>query len=392
MSDLSRDPDKANNSLDKIFDKEKILEKQEAAALFGEIGFHLAGDLAEKMDWKEGSPEKILLHGLIGGLMAEINGGSFGEGLTTAAINEMIIGLLDKHKKDLGLDAADTRWLSALIGGAISEGMDGSFGQGAGIADSATKNNYWLHQDQQQAMLEELEQCDNDPQCNRDKILDYYARKSIQNMENGLAGSSDYIYVPELKENVEEIKRQERADRINQGIYDFSSEYGLKLASSDIAAAVSQFDIASTFLQHGFYGNGAPLYFSDDSRAANLLKENDSFLQTVDEMYRNDYDNSTGEFVNPGLLSSVGDFNGKAKEADAFLSIGKYNIKLLDETRNADGSITIKALVTDTYDYTEYRGTQTLGDRLNDIGTNLSQKGKIKPFDVSIEVNVTIWP
>ena len=145
LADLSRDPDKANNPLDKIFDKDKILEKQEAAALFGEIGFHLAGDLAEKMDWKEGSAEKILLHGLIAGLMAEINGGKFGEGLTTGAINEMIIGVIADHQKDLGLTGADARWLSALIGGAVSEGMGGSVGQGAGIADSATKNNFVDH-------------------------------------------------------------------------------------------------------------------------------------------------------------------------------------------------------------------------------------------------------
>ncbi len=148
LSDLSREPEKANNPLDKIFDKDKILEKQEAAALFGEIGFTLAGDLAEKMDWKEGSAEKVLLHGLIAGLMAEINGGKFGEGLTNGAINEMIIGLIANHQKDLGLTGADTRWISALIGGAISEGMGGSFGQGAGITDSATKNNYLTHKQQ----------------------------------------------------------------------------------------------------------------------------------------------------------------------------------------------------------------------------------------------------
>ncbi len=164
ITDLSRDPDTANNPLDKIFDKDTILEKQQAAALFGEIGFTLVGDLADKMGWKEGSAEKVLLHGLIAGLMAEINGGKFGEGLTNGAINEMIIGLIANHQKDLGLTGADTRWISALIGGAISEGLGGSFGQGAGIADSATKNNYLSHK-QKEEKLKHIDACGDNIDC-----------------------------------------------------------------------------------------------------------------------------------------------------------------------------------------------------------------------------------
>ena len=86
--------------------------------------------------------------------MAEINGGNFGDGLTTGAINEMLIGMLDRHGEELGLTTDQIRWMSALVGGAISESTGGSFGQGAGIADSATRNNFLEHY--------ELEEYDNE--------------------------------------------------------------------------------------------------------------------------------------------------------------------------------------------------------------------------------------
>jgi hypothetical protein len=46
--------------------------------VFGEVAFGVIGDIAAKMGWKEGGAEKVLLHALAGGLMAETNGGKFG--------------------------------------------------------------------------------------------------------------------------------------------------------------------------------------------------------------------------------------------------------------------------------------------------------------------------
>ena len=155
LTDLSRDPDKANNPLDKIFDKDAILEKQQAAALFGEIGFDLVGKIINKNEWKDDDPRSIALHGLIGGIMAEINGGEFGEGMTTAAINKLLIAKLGELREPfvdedgntilgpdgkpimkLVFDGDELRWISVGLGSSINGN------QGAGIADSATENNY----------------------------------------------------------------------------------------------------------------------------------------------------------------------------------------------------------------------------------------------------------
>ena len=160
---LSRDTENANNPLDKIFDKEEILEKQRAAALAGEVGFSLVGKIIQHNNWSQDDPRSILLHGLVGGLVAEINGGNFGEGMTVAAINKLVIAKLGKLTRprlgpdgkpmldpenpnqnltDPLFDGDELRWISAILGGVVSEAAGGNFGQGAGIADSATKNNY----------------------------------------------------------------------------------------------------------------------------------------------------------------------------------------------------------------------------------------------------------
>ena len=132
LAGLDRNPDKDHQGLDKIFDKDKILEREQAAGLFGEMAFEAAGKLAKKFGWEPGDPRRAALHGLIGGIMADINGGKFGDGLTTAMINKILI---DQLVKSGTLDGTELRWVSGIIGGALNGG------QGAGIADSATKNN-----------------------------------------------------------------------------------------------------------------------------------------------------------------------------------------------------------------------------------------------------------
>jgi len=132
VDDLSRDAENANNPLDKIFDKEEILERERAAALFGEMAFEAAGKLIKEFGWDPGDPRRAILHGLIGGIMADINGGKFGDGLTTAMINKILI---DQLVKSGLVDGAELRWISGLLGVAL----DG--GQGGLIADSATRNN-----------------------------------------------------------------------------------------------------------------------------------------------------------------------------------------------------------------------------------------------------------
>jgi Possible hemagglutinin (DUF637). len=118
------------------------LEREQVAAVFGEIGFELVGklihDKVNNGEWKSDDPRAIALHALIGGIMAEFNGGNFGEGMTVAAINKLLITKLSELEDEKGnklIDGTELRWISGLLGLAL----DGE--EGGAIADSATRNN-----------------------------------------------------------------------------------------------------------------------------------------------------------------------------------------------------------------------------------------------------------
>ncbi|HMM19100.1 MAG TPA: hemagglutinin repeat-containing protein [Selenomonadales bacterium] len=119
---LSRDTTNALNSLGKIFDKQTIGERQELAALFGELAFEQLHKISEQNGWEEGSPEKVALHGLIGVIMADLGGGNTFAGGFGAALNEALQKELDK----LGKENPDLRqWASFIVGSAAGDTSGG---------------------------------------------------------------------------------------------------------------------------------------------------------------------------------------------------------------------------------------------------------------------------
>lgn len=147
ISGLSRDTQDALNKLGKIFDKDKVEEKQELASVFGQDVFDAIGDIKQL---KDGSPEKIAVTAFAGGLMSKPGGGDFVSGAAGAGINQLVINELAKIK-----DPAVMQWASAVIGAAASKAAGGSAATGASTASSDTKNNDLTH-DQQLKFKEEL--------------------------------------------------------------------------------------------------------------------------------------------------------------------------------------------------------------------------------------------
>ena len=102
IEDLNRDTTNTNDPLDKIFDKDKILEKEQAAALFGEIGFEAIGKLIhakeQSKEWEPGDPRAIALHALVGGIMVKISGGTnvYGIVLPTSQGLKMLLYTLNR--------------------------------------------------------------------------------------------------------------------------------------------------------------------------------------------------------------------------------------------------------------------------------------------------------
>ena len=136
LTGLSRDTQNALNELGKIFDKKKVEEQQELANLFGQIAFEEVHKISDAKGWDEGSPEKIALHALVGGIMSEITGSGFKSGAAGAGLNEALQKELSKIENP-GLH----QWASALVGTTAAKVVNGNAQAGASSAVSGTKNN-----------------------------------------------------------------------------------------------------------------------------------------------------------------------------------------------------------------------------------------------------------
>ena len=131
ISALSRDTANSLNELGKIFDKAKIEEQQELAAVFGEEAFRLAHNLKD-----DGSGRKTLIHAAIGGLISQFSGAGFASGAIGAGLNEALINNLK------GLDPGTAQIVSGIIGAAAAKVVGGNALAGASAAASGTKWNY----------------------------------------------------------------------------------------------------------------------------------------------------------------------------------------------------------------------------------------------------------
>ena len=133
LSDLNRNTSNALNELGRIFDKKKIEEQQELAAVFGEEAYRLAHNLKD-----DGSGRKILVHAAIGGIMSSITGAGFTSGAVGAGLNEAVIKEIAKIP-----DPGTAQIVSAIVGAAAAKAVGGTAGAGASAAASGTKWNFF---------------------------------------------------------------------------------------------------------------------------------------------------------------------------------------------------------------------------------------------------------
>ncbi len=105
ISTLNRDTGTSPNKLKEIFDKTKVEEKQELIHMMNIVGNQIIHEAADHYGWKEGSTEKLLLHGAIGALTGTMSGGNALAGAVSGSVNEFALAYMEKTK---GRDWMDT--------------------------------------------------------------------------------------------------------------------------------------------------------------------------------------------------------------------------------------------------------------------------------------------
>ena len=140
---LNRNTEDSLNKLKEIFDKTKVEERKRLLEELGIVGNRAIHEIASHNGWKDGSTEKIALHGMLGAITSAKSGGSALSGLIAGGANEYAIEYLKQTKgKDWINKHPDTvQNISAAFGGILSKMTGGSGHTGAYISQMGTKWN-----------------------------------------------------------------------------------------------------------------------------------------------------------------------------------------------------------------------------------------------------------
>ena len=137
INKISKDTKNSLNKLDTIFDKKKVVERQELARLFAKDAFEQLHYWEPKT--KEGKAAKALAHAVVAETSARIAGNPKGSGFYAGATNEALIGEIQKIAKS---NPAVAQWLSASLGALVNHGLGKSPITGAAEAQYGTKWNF----------------------------------------------------------------------------------------------------------------------------------------------------------------------------------------------------------------------------------------------------------
>ena len=141
---LNRNTEDSLNKLKEIFDKTKVEEKQELIHMMNIVGNQIIHEAADHYGWKEGSTEKLLLHGAIGALTGTMSGGNALSGAVSGSVNEFALAYMEKTKGRDWMDThPDTVQAISTVLGAVAGSLTGDRNTGAYTAQMGTKWNYY---------------------------------------------------------------------------------------------------------------------------------------------------------------------------------------------------------------------------------------------------------
>ena len=188
---LNRNTEDSLNKLKEIFDKTKVEERKRLLEELGIVGNRAIHEIASHNGWKDGSTEKIALHGMLGAITSAKSGGSALSGLIAGGANEYAIGYLKKTKgKDWINKHPDTvQNISAAFGGILSKMTGGSGHTGAYISQMGTKWNLQLDEHAQnirEKLWKEQKKTYDNEYVDNENVGDAYTNLEISSAEANL--------------------------------------------------------------------------------------------------------------------------------------------------------------------------------------------------------------
>ena len=372
---LNRNTEDSLKKLKEIFDKTKVEERKRLLEELGIVGNQAIHTIASHNGWKDGSAEKVALHGMLGAITSAKSGGSALSGLIAGGANEYAIGYLEKSKgKDWINKHPDTvQNISAAFGGILSKMTGGSGHTGAYISQMGTKWNE----------LEEIREVDN------------------------LNEAQDI-----MNENVNEEKEASRTSESDfmQEYPDLSNE--IFKNHRDIANSAGQFiggsmgaEVAADLLRHALYGNGSPV--SADSQLGQKISSdlnNSAILRTAIQSYGMKLKVGETKYIYGSVNLQVKDEYDNDATINEVLGYGRIKLGL-QITRN-ENSIDYYGQASDAYNFEWHDVNSNLEkmkedsswdqfkkliiDVINNGAAGYQEIGAIQAFDWSANLDGTI--
>ena len=188
---LNRNTENSLNKLKEIFDKTKVEERKRLLEELGIVGNQAIHEIASHNGWKDGSTEKVALHGMLGAITSAKSGGSALSGLIAGGANEYAIEYLKQTKgKDWINKHPDTvQNISAAFGGILSKMTGGSGHTGAYISQMGTKWNLQLDEHAQnirEKLWKEQKKTYDNEYVDNENVGDAYTNLEISSAEANL--------------------------------------------------------------------------------------------------------------------------------------------------------------------------------------------------------------
>ena len=372
---LNRNTEDSLNKLKEIFDKTKVEERKQLLEELGIVGNRAIHEIASHNGWKDGSTEKIALHGMLGAITSAKSGGSALSGLIAGGANEYAIEYLKQTKgKDWINKHPDTvQNISAAFGGILSKMTGGSGHTGAYISQMGTKWNE----------LEEIREVDN-----LNEAQDIMNENVNEEKEASRTPESDFMQeYPDLSN---EIFKNHR---------DIANSAGQFIGSSMGA------EVAADLLRHALYGNGSPV--SADSQLGQKISSdlnNSAILRAAIQSYGMKLKVGETKYIYGSVNLQVKDEYDNNATINGVLGYGRIKLGL-QITRN-ENSIDYYGQASDAYNFEWHDVNSNLEkmkedsswdqfgkliiDAINNGAAGYQEIGAIQAFDWSANLDGTI--
>ena len=331
VNTIRKDTQNTLNKLAEIFDKKTVEEKQELAMIFSQYANEAIHKISQQKGWKDGSPEKVAMHTLVGEITSGLVGGNFTAGALPAGINEAAIPSLietlrkaEPNKAELSPDKL--QWVSAVLGYAVNKMTGTSALTGAVTAQLGTKWNNMFDNDITEGQFRNF----NDARYAMDVNVDSEWSQIQYNISHSV-----------------ESEFESRYDSIV-----------LNLGSLVARTSGTEYELAGRLLDVSLHGDGSSEMFQKGSLASNKLIEDPAFRNKMWEL---------GAHIAPGHTESF----YTSIEASGATKYAFGHIKLaVDISKTLYGELHVNGLGKDVYDYNKHP-IYSWGDYINNLSYDL---------------------